>query len=112
MVKAGYLETVMNKGFELHHCMKEYVMLTKWLPDPNIDPDMMPNFATHFIGVGGLVVNQRNEILVVSEKYSIERTTRHFWKLPGGLVDPHERFSVAVEREVHEETGKLWIAQS
>lgn len=36
------------------------------------------------IGVGGLVVNDKKQILVVSEKYY----KYPHWKLPGGGVDP------------------------
>ena len=32
------------------------------------------------VGVGGMVVNDKEEILVVQEKYS----TQAHWKLPGG----------------------------
>lgn len=107
MILAGYTEAFLQEGFEMHHAMSDYLMLTKWLPNQQEDPDMMPNFATHFIGVGGLVMNQRKEILLVQEKFSLLNTTP-MWKLPGGLVDPHERLSTAVEREVYEETGMLW----
>lgn len=34
-------------------------------------------------GAGGLVVNEKNQILAVCEKF---RTKQH-WKLPGGMVD-------------------------
>lgn len=80
-------------------------MLNTWLPDPEIDPNLMPNYASHYIGVGGLLVNSRDEILVVAEKYSFRKTHKLMWKLPGGLVDPYERISTAAEREVFEETG-------
>lgn len=36
------------------------------------------------VGVGGFVVNDKSQILVVSEKYY----TFPHWKLPGGMVDP------------------------
>ena len=32
------------------------------------------------VGVGGFVVNDNDEILVIQEKYSLQRQ----WKLPGG----------------------------
>lgn len=55
------------------------------------------------MGVGGVVLNERDEILVIVERSS------HFhhksYKIPGGLVDPRERLQEAAVREVWEETG-------
>ena len=54
-------------------------MLTKWLPDN--EKNNIPSYSTHYIGVGGAVINQEtNEILVVQENRSI---IKDFWKLPG-----------------------------
>lgn len=36
-----------------------------------------------FLGAGGLVINEKNQVLAVCEKY---RRKQH-WKLPGGMVD-------------------------
>jgi hypothetical protein len=58
----------------------------------------MPGYASHYVGVGGAVFNDRGEILVIVEKYLIDGVKR--WKLPGGLVERGERLSEAVEREV------------
>lgn len=38
-------------------------------------------------GVGGLVINSKNQILVIQELYS---TSPRRWKLPGGAVDKGE----------------------
>ena len=35
------------------------------------------------LGAGGLVINEKNQVLAVREKY---RRKQH-WKLPGGMVD-------------------------
>ena len=35
------------------------------------------------LGAGGLVINEKNQVLAVCEKY---RRKQH-WKLPGGMVD-------------------------
>ena len=71
-----------------------------WL-DPDV-PCRMPHFAHHYVGVGGLVINEKNEILLIKENRSVDKRR---WKLPGGFSDPGERLSRAVEREIKEETG-------
>lgn len=55
----------------------------KWLPED--EESNLPPFAHTMLGVGGLVVNDKNQILVVKEKYFISAP---FWKLPGGYVEP------------------------
>jgi len=41
-------------GFTLHHAQPGYIMLTNWLSK---DENKMPAYASHYIGVGGLVFN-------------------------------------------------------
>lgn len=43
-------------NFEIHHAKPDYLMLTKWLDDSS--ESRLPGFATHYIGVGGLVLNK------------------------------------------------------
>ena len=64
---------------------------------------IVPSFASHYIGAGGVVTNSSNELLVVSEKY--RRTKKAFFKLPGGTIQPKEKISTGVMREILEETG-------
>jgi len=102
---AWTLESAVDAGFEMHHAQKEYVMLTKWLNSDR--EDSHPMYAHHFVGVGGFVVSEHNQILSIREKYMGDLSHKYsqLWKLPGGHVDPKENFSTAVEREVWEETG-------
>ena len=87
-------------GFRLHHCKATYIMCTKWVDAKS--PDMLPNFATHMVGIGGLVLNSKRELLCVSERFSSRGLS---YKLPGGMLDPGESLPEGVEREVLEETG-------
>lgn len=57
-------------------------MLYRWLPKQ--ERCNIPPYAHTSVGVGGVVINDKNEVLVVSEKY---RLFEH-WKLPGGYVEP------------------------
>ena len=71
----------------------------KWLKNSE---SMVPEFATHHVGVGGLVLNPaRDQILLVREL----RNSYSTWKCPGGLVDRGEGIERGVVREVFEETG-------
>ncbi len=69
-------------GFVLHHAVPDYVMLTHWL-DEN-DPNQLPSYAMSTIGVGGLVVNKKREVLVIQERFA---HVKDYFKLPGGCLD-------------------------
>lgn len=58
-------------------------MMTKWLPESA--PNTLPPNASHQIGVGAIVVNERQEMLVVQEANGPLRG-QDFWKMPTGLV--------------------------
>ena len=57
-------------------------MLTHWL-DENV-PNQLPAYAISSIGVGGLVVNKKREVLLIQERYAY---VDNYFKLPGGALD-------------------------
>jgi hypothetical protein len=69
-------------GFVLHHAVPEYVMLTHWLDEK--DPNQLPSYAMSTVGVGGLVVNKKREVLVIQERFA---WIEGYFKLPGGCLD-------------------------
>lgn len=65
-------------------------------------------FATHLAGSGGIVINNKNEVLLVKEKKGIRN---QIWSFPGGRVDLGEGMHEAAIREVREETGLICEAK-
>lgn len=90
-----------KEGFEYHHAERGYLMLTYWIPE---GPCMLPANASHQVGVGGFVINDKNEVLVVQEKYCAPQFAG-LWKLPTGFIHESEEIFTGAVREVKEETG-------
>ncbi|KAE8690204.1 Nudix hydrolase 8 [Hibiscus syriacus] len=99
--KSELVPVAVKEGFEYHHAEKGYVMLTYWLPQ---GPCMLPGNASHQVGVGGFVINDNNEVLVVREKYSAPAFVG-LWKIPTGFIAESEEIYTGAVREVKEETG-------
>jgi len=97
--QAHFIPVCTSLGFEFHHARADFVFLIKWLPVDR--PSKFPSYGNTFVGVGGLVVNENEEILVVQERY----IGRPHWKLPGGLSEQGEDIDTTAIREVLEETG-------
>lgn len=97
--RAGLIPAAVEAGFGFHHSEEQYLMLTHRL----VEGAYIPPYASHYIGAGGVVLNDRRELLVVCEKY--RRTGRPYYKLPGGALHAGEHLVEGVTREVLEETG-------
>jgi len=59
----------------------------------------VPKFA---VGVVGVILNERNEILLFRHTY---RGSRFPWGLPSGWLDPREDPARGIVREISEESG-------
>ncbi len=99
--KSQLVPVAVERGFAFHHCDEEYLMLTCRLEDDAF----VPAHASHYIGAGGVVLNGRRELLVVSERYHRTDGSPPRYKLPGGALHDGEHLAEAVIREVEEETG-------
>ena len=96
---ARLIPIAVEAGFIFHHSGEDHLMLTCRL----VDDAFIPGHATHYIGAGGVVLNDRNELLVVCERH--RRTKQPYYKLPGGALQAGEHLVDGVIREVLEETG-------
>lgn len=99
MSRAGLIEDMAEFGLRFHHARDDIAVLNVWLKEDG--ESKIPEFATHNVGVGAVVVNSRNEILCVREL----RKNYMPWKTPTGLSELGEQIDEAAEREVLEETG-------
>ena len=97
---AALIPIAVEAGFSFHHSSEEYLMLTLRLASDA----QIPPFATHYIGAGGVVLNEDSELLLVCERYR-RPGQPPFYKLPGGALQAGEHLADAVVREVLEETG-------
>ena len=97
---AAVIPAAVTSGFTFHHSGDGYLMMTCEL----VEDTYLPPFATHYIGIGGVVLTPERELLVVRERYGFGGRPPTL-KLPGGALQPGEHLVEAVEREVLEETG-------
>ena len=97
--RAGLVPVAAGEGFTYHHADDRYAMMFKRLEEGAF----VPNYSTHYIGAGGVVINSDNEILVVRERR--DGGASGSFKLPGGHLHEEEHLADAVVREVLEETG-------
>ncbi len=101
LANAALVPVAANAGFEYHHAKEGYALMTLRL----VAASYIPPYATHYIGAGAVVINERDEILVVSERYRMGSSRGPGYKLPGGALHPGEHLAAGAVREVLEETG-------
>ncbi len=97
---ASLVPVAVDAGFTFHHSDDDYLMMARRL----VEGAFVPAYASHYIGAGGVVVNESDEILVVRERRSRPSGSGSF-KLPGGHLQQGEHLQEGVVREVLEETG-------
>ena len=54
------------------------------------------------VGVTGIILNEKNEVLLFKHTYR-----QHAWSLPGGYLKAGEHPAEALEREIKEESGLI-----
>ncbi len=86
-------------GFVYHHAEPGNLVMTLRLDESAY----IPPYATHYIGVGGVVLRDPETLLVVSERF--RRGRPRYYKLPGGALLQGEHIEDAIVREISEETG-------
>ena len=95
ITKSDFIPLLTKYDFVFHHCNEDDITLLKKLI---VDP-IVPTARNHTLGVGVVVINENNEILVIRDRIGKR------YKLPGGYIDDDENISTAAVREVKEETG-------
>ena len=105
--QSALIPKAIDQGFDFHHTGDDYILLTRML----VPGSQIPPFATHYIGIGGVVLTPERELLVVREKFGVGGRPPTL-KLPGGALLAGEHLGQAVEREVLEETGVKAVFES
>lgn len=96
--QAEHIAIALQLGFEFHNCEAKRTTLTYQVhKDAYIPVD-----PTHTIGVGAVVINEQNELLMVRDRI---HTSRSLYKLPGGMLEHSQSLQEGVVRELWEETG-------
>ncbi|CAM6019507.1 unnamed protein product [Sphagnum balticum] len=101
IANSNLVQPALQEGLKYHHAESTYVMLVTWLSS---SPSTIPRNASHQVGIGAFVVNDKHEILAVQAKNGALRETE-IWEVPTGLLNQGEDLSAGAVRKVKEETG-------
>ncbi len=93
--KSHLVNSATGLGFVFHNCLESELTLIRKSPTTTF----IPFIPTHTLGAGAIVLNVRDEILVIKEH------GQKGYKLPGGHIELGENIESAIVREVFEETG-------
>lgn len=96
--QSQHIAIALEVGFDFHNCEEKRTTLTYRVKEDAY----IPVSPSHTIGVGAVVINKQNELLMVRDRINNDHS---LYKLPGGMVEHGDKLSDAVEREVWEETG-------
>ena len=94
--QSNLIHAICQNGFDFHTCHEKSILLVRRL----VKNAIIPTASNHTLGVGVIVKNENDEVLLIKERYS-----NVGFKLPGGHIDDAELIKSAVSREVKEETG-------
>ena len=100
-----FIKSFTDEKFYFHHTTEDTLTVCRWLDKTT--PNKIPKYAHHHIGVGACIFNQKMEILLIREKYSIinKKKNQPLWKLVTGLVEEGENLIEATYREAREEVN-------
>jgi len=96
--QSQHIALALELGFEFHNCEAHATTLTyraksdAYIPVP----------PSHTVGVGAVVINEKNELLMVRDRI---HTSSSLYKFPGGMLELEDSLEEGVIREVLEETG-------
>ena len=96
--QSQHIAMALELGFEFHNCESKRTTLTYRVKEGAY----IPVSPSHTIGVGAVVINKKNELLMVRDRI---HNNHSLYKLPGGMVEHADKLSDGVIREVWEETG-------
>lgn len=96
---ADLVPEAVKQGFVYHHAKEDKLVLTQWLPEN--EPNILPAYATHTVGISAIVLDDQNRILLVKEKYHPEWG----YKMPSSAVKMGENIADTAVRKTKQETG-------
>ena len=93
-----HLSIALSLGFEFHNCESKQTTLTFRVEEEAY----IPVAPTHTVGVGAVVINNNNDILLVRDRI---HSSHSIYKIPGGMLEEAQSLEEGIIREVWEETG-------